>query len=86
MEANNDRKLPAGRPLELAGLVDYQQGAVVSRTIIHRPVGTVTLFAFDREQGLSEHTAPYDALVYALEGEAQVVISGESRRLQAVLK
>jgi quercetin dioxygenase-like cupin family protein len=61
----------------LADLIDYQEGAVVSRTIIDKEAGTVTLFAFDEGQGLSEHTAPYDALVQVLEGEAKVTISGK---------
>ena len=60
----------------LAGLVDYQEGAVVSRTLVSKKAGTVTLFAFDRGQGLSEHTAPYDALVHVLEGEAEATIAG----------
>jgi quercetin dioxygenase-like cupin family protein len=64
-------------PVGLAGLVDYQEGSVVSRTIIDKQAGTVTLFAFDEGQGLSEHTAPYDALVYLLSGEAEVTISGK---------
>jgi quercetin dioxygenase-like cupin family protein len=58
-------------------LVDYQKGSVVSRTIIDRKAGTVTLFAFDEGEGLSEHTAPFDALVYLVDGEAEVVISGQ---------
>ncbi len=61
---------------KLSGLIDYQEGAVVSRTIIDKKAGTVTLFAFDQGQGLSEHTAPYDALVQVLDGEAEVTISG----------
>jgi quercetin dioxygenase-like cupin family protein len=61
-------------------LVDYQEGAVVSRTIVDRKTGTVTLFAFGEGQGLSEHTAPFDALVHILEGEAEIVISGKSLR------
>lgn len=64
--------------LSLADLVDYQGNAVVSRTIIDKKVGTVTLFAFDEGQGLSEHTAPYDALVYIVDGEAEVIISGKA--------
>jgi quercetin dioxygenase-like cupin family protein len=51
---------------------------VVSRTIIDKPAGTLTLFAFGEGQGLSEHTAPYDALVYILDGEAEITISGKS--------
>jgi quercetin dioxygenase-like cupin family protein len=63
----------------LAALVGYQGGAVVSKTIIDKKTGTVTLFAFDESQGLSEHVAPFDALVYVLEGEVRVTISGKSR-------
>jgi quercetin dioxygenase-like cupin family protein len=61
----------------LSGLIDYQEGAVVSRTLIDKKTGTVTLFAFDENQGLSEHTAPFDAMVYVLEGEVKVTISGK---------
>jgi quercetin dioxygenase-like cupin family protein len=61
----------------LADLIDYQGASVVSRTIIDKKAGTVTLFAFDEGQGLSEHTAPYDALVQVLEGEAEITISGK---------
>jgi quercetin dioxygenase-like cupin family protein len=64
------------RALSMTGLVDYQTGAVVSRTLMDKQSGTVTLFAFDAGQGLSEHTAPYDALVLILEGLAEVIISG----------
>lgn len=69
-----------GRALRLVDLIDYQEGAVVSRTIVDRKTGTVTLFAFDEGQGLSEHTAPFDALVHILEGETEIVISGKSLR------
>ena len=62
--------------LNIADLVAYQQGAVVSRTVIDKKVGTVTVFSFDRGQGLSEHTAPYDAMVCILDGEAEITISG----------
>jgi quercetin dioxygenase-like cupin family protein len=72
-----------GRTLNLAGLIDYQEGAVVSRTIIDKKIGTVTLFAFDRGQGLSEHTAPYDAMVQVLDGEAEIIISGVPARVGA---
>ncbi|MEJ2240749.1 MAG: cupin domain-containing protein [Candidatus Bathyarchaeota archaeon] len=61
---------------KLAELINYQKDAIVSRTIIDKETGTVTLFAFDENQGLSEHTAPFDALVYNLEGEVEVIISG----------
>ena len=65
----------------LTDLVDYQEGSVVSRTIIDREMGTVTLFAFDEGQGLSEHTAPYDALVYVIDGKVTVTISGKDIKL-----
>ena len=71
------------RKQNLASLVSYQAGSVVSRTIINRKAGTVTLFAFDEGEGLSEHTAPYDAVVHVLEGEAQVTISGKNSEVQA---
>lgn len=66
----------------LADLVDYQEGSVVSKTIVEKKTGTVTLFAFDEKQGLSEHTAPFDALVYLLDGEAEIVISGKAIKLK----
>ena len=58
-------------------LLDYQEGSVVSRTLIDKKTGTVTLFAFDEGQGLSEHTAPFDALVHIIDGEAEITISGK---------
>jgi len=70
-----------GQVEELIGLIDYQEGSVVSRTIIDKATGTCTLFAFDGGQGLSEHTAPFDALVYILDGETEVTISGKVNRL-----
>ena len=72
----------AAQPANLNSLIDYQEGSVVSRTIIDKNAGTITLFAFDKGQGLSEHTAPYDALVYILDGEAEVTISGKPIRLK----
>ena len=62
----------------LTELISYQDGSVVSRTLIDKTAGTITLFAFDKGQGLSEHTAPYDALVYILDGEADITISGKA--------
>lgn len=59
-------------------LLEYQRDAIVSRTLIDRKTGTVTLFAFDEGQGLSEHSAPYGALVYIVEGEAEIKVSGEA--------
>lgn len=69
---NNDLK-----PHILADMVDYQAESVVSKTIIEKKTGTVTLFAFDQGQGLSEHTAPFDALVQVLDGEVEIKISGK---------
>jgi len=63
-------------PHELAGLIEYQPGSVVSRTIIKKETGTVTIFAFDKGEGLSEHTAPFEAMVCGVEGEAQITLSG----------
>jgi len=68
--------------VRMADLVDYQSGSVVSREIINRKTGTVTVFAFDQGQGLSEHTAPFDALVYLLDGQAEIVISGKALQLK----
>ncbi len=64
------------KPNSIEGLVNYQEGAVVSKTIIEKNAGTVTLFAFGKGQGLSEHTAPFDALAYIVDGEAEITISG----------
>jgi quercetin dioxygenase-like cupin family protein len=66
----------------IVDLVDYQVGSIVSRTIIDKPAGTLTLFAFDAGQGLSEHTAPFDALVYLLDGRAEITISGKPLQLK----
>ena len=79
--SNKKQELKA-QASNLEGLIDYQEGSVVSRTIIERKTGTVTLFAFDVNQGLSEHTAPYDALVYVLDGEVEVSISGKPVQLK----
>ncbi|MDA8126042.1 MAG: cupin domain-containing protein [Deltaproteobacteria bacterium] len=67
----------AEQAANMKGLVAYQEGAVVSKEIIKKATGTVTLFAFDKGQGLSEHTAPFDALVQVLDGEAEIVLGGE---------
>ena len=66
------------KAVNLAGLVEYQAGSVVSREVLTKPTGTVTVFAFDAGQGLSEHTAPFDALVYLLDGEAEITIAGKA--------
>ena len=66
----------AGGATPLSALVEYQEQAVVSRTLVHKSAGTVTLFAFDMGQGLSEHTTSYDALVYVVEGTCEITVSG----------
>ena len=74
--------LPSAQVARAPELVSYQDGAVVSREIIKKPTGNVTLFAFDEGQGLSEHTAPFDALVQVVEGVAEIMISGQPHQLQ----
>ena len=81
MSKSDSSKL-AGKVKNLSGLINYQEGSVVSRTVIDKKTGTVTLFAFDENQGLSEHTAPYDAMVYVLDGEVAVTISGKPLKLK----
>ena len=77
-----DSANPEAKVAKLADLIKYQTDAVVSRTIVDKEAGTVTLFAFDKGQRLSEHTAPFDALVYLLDGEAEASISGKSHHLK----
>lgn len=67
-----------GKAFNLASLLDYQNDSVLSREIAKKDTGTVTLFAFDNGQGLSEHTAPFDALVYVVDGRAEIKISGKA--------
>ena len=70
------------KSVRLVDLVEYKEDSIVSRTIIDKHTGTVTLFAFDQGQGLSEHTAPYDALIYLIGGEAEITISGRPNHLK----
>ena len=74
----NRSKMPASRVVGLAKLVTYGDGAIVSRTLLESKAGTVTLFAFDGGQSLSEHTAPFDALVHVLNGEGEFIVSGKT--------
>lgn len=76
-----EKKLPT-KSARLIDLIEYQEASVVSRTLIDKKAGTVTLFAFDEQQGLSEHTAPYDAMVQIIDGEAEVTISGKAHYLK----
>ena len=75
--------LPAclGQGQELAELVEYSADSIVSKTILDKPVGTITLFAFDEAQKLSEHTAPYDAVVQVLDGKARLTIGGQEQQV-----
>ena len=71
-----------GKALNVAGLVDYQEGAVVSKTVFKKEIGNVTLFAFDKGQGLSEHTAPFEALVFVVDGETDVTIANTIHKVK----
>ena len=81
--ASTGRKFEPARPVQLAGLMDYQSGSIVSREILKGPAGRVTLFAFDQGEGLSEHTSPFNALVQIIEGEAEITIAGQPHRVTA---
>jgi quercetin dioxygenase-like cupin family protein len=71
------------KAIDLAGLVQYQNGSVVSKQIIKKDIGTVTVFAFDKGEGLSEHTAPFDALVQILDGVAEISIAGNPHTVKS---
>ena len=71
-----------GKVMKVEDLVDYQDGSVVSREIIKKDTGTVTIFAFDKGEGLSEHTAPFDAMVQIIDGKAEITISGKKNLLE----
>src|SRR5579859_296957 len=79
-QSQRKREMPIAEVVRLIDFVNYQEGAVVSRTLVNRATGTVTLFAFDEGQGLSEHTAPFDAIAHLLEGEAEIAVSGKQLR------
>ncbi len=79
----NTTKNIVAQAAKLSELIDYQDGSIVSKEIIKKEKGTVTLFAFDKGQGLSEHTAPFDALVYNFDGNAEVIIEGKTHVLEA---
>jgi quercetin dioxygenase-like cupin family protein len=72
-----------GKAFNLEQFVDYADGSVVSKTLIKKEIGNITLFAFDKGQGLSEHKAPFDALVYILDGEAEIAIGGRPQIVSA---
>lgn len=75
--------IPAAQAVNMLNLASYQEGAVVSREVHKKPSGSVTHFAFDTGEGLSEHTAPFDALVQVIDGESEITISGTPHRVQA---
>jgi len=77
----NRKPVAKAQTVKMIDLASYQEASIVSRTLIDKKAGTVTFFAFDEGQGLSEHVAPYDALVCILEGEAEVAISGKIHHL-----
>jgi quercetin dioxygenase-like cupin family protein len=79
---SRSRGLGPAQVTAVAEHVGYQDGAVVSREIVKTPAGSVTLFAFDEGQGLSEHTVPFDALVQVVDGQAEIMISGRTHRVQ----
>jgi quercetin dioxygenase-like cupin family protein len=70
------------KPFNTNNLIDYQENSVVSREIIKKATGTVTIFAFDKGEGLSEHTAPFDAIVQVIDGTAEILISGNKNIVQ----
>ena len=72
-----------GKTIELAGGVEYAASSVVSKTILDKKTGTLTLFAFDKGQGLSEHTSPYDATVQVVDGKAELIVGGQSNTVTA---
>ncbi len=77
----SENKLTA-QTLNLKSLTEYQDGAIVSKEIFKKETGNVTLFAFDQDQGLSEHTAPFDAMVCILDGTAEIIIAGQSHQVK----
>jgi len=79
-EERNDSPLTS--PVKLDGLLQYQEGSVVSRVLLKKPTGNITVFAFDEGEGLSEHTTPHDAVVEILDGVAEITIGGETHQVQ----
>lgn len=80
---STEAKTTLAIPFALADHVDYAEGSVVSKTLLKKDTGTITLFAFDAGQGLSEHTAPFDATVYVVDGQARITIGGEAHQVRA---
>ena len=80
---NTTPTMQKGTPFNLEKHVDYAAGSVVSKTLLKKDVGNVTLFAFDESQGLSEHTAPFDAVVHILDGAATITLGGQPQTVGA---
>lgn len=80
---NEKTVAPIGTPFNLADYVIYADGSVISKTLIDKGIGTISLFSFDKGQGLSEHTSPFDAVVHILDGQAQITIGGEGKQVKA---
>ena len=80
---NEQSKTPKGKAFNLENHIEYAVGSVVSKTLIKKEIGTITLFAFDQDQGLSEHTAPFDAVVHILDGAAEITIGGQPQIVNA---
>ena len=78
---NKQERNLKGIPFDIKKEIAYASGSVVSKTLLNKEVGSLTLFAFDAGQGLSEHTSPYDAVVYILDGTAEITIGGEMKRV-----
>jgi quercetin dioxygenase-like cupin family protein len=83
MSNNNLLEVCLAKAVGLAELVEYSTDSIVSKTVINKPVGTITLFAFDNGQKLSEHTAPYDAVIQVIDGTGKVVIDGRENTVEA---
>jgi quercetin dioxygenase-like cupin family protein len=83
MTPNGEGAHPLSSPSNVAGLLDYQAGSVVSRTLMKKPTGTLTLFAFDKGEGLSEHSTPHDAVVEVLDGTVEITIGGVPHEVSA---
>jgi len=80
---NDQSSMLKGKAFNLEQFVDYADGSVVSKTLLKKEIGNITLFAFDKGQGLSEHTAPFDAVVYILDGKAEITIGGQPQNVSA---
>ncbi len=83
MREEHSSEHPLSEPASLTGLIAYEAGSVVSRTIVKKRTGNITLFSFDEGEGLSEHSSPHDALVVLLDGRAKITVSGRSHEIAA---